>query len=160
MDGGGARDHGGDRVWGAVAGVERGAAGVAGGAGDDARVRGRDGAAVGAVRRLLPLAGPGGRPAPQPHLRQRRRAQPRYAPTRDFISLSLSFSPTFTSIARYPFDWWIETLAFDLGKKRNSLLPISSLVTLFHLFLRKSFSLNWSPHTHGVINYENAIRTE
>ena len=78
MDGVGARDHGGDRVRRAVAGVEHGAAGVGGRAGHDGGVRRRDGAAVHDLRRLLPVAGPGARAAPQPHLRPRRRAQPRY----------------------------------------------------------------------------------
>jgi hypothetical protein len=78
VDGSGTRDHGGDRVRRAVAGVEHRAAGVGGRAGRHARLRGRDGAPVHALRRLLPVAGPRARPSPQPHLRQSRGPQPRY----------------------------------------------------------------------------------
>jgi hypothetical protein len=90
VDGGGARDHGGDRVRRAVAGVEHRAAGVGGRAGRHARLRRRHGAAVHALRRLLPVAGPRARPAPQPHLRRRRRQEPRYVPR---AIPSFAFSP-------------------------------------------------------------------
>jgi hypothetical protein len=101
VDGVGARDHGGDRVRRAVAGVEHGAAGVGGRPGHDARICRRDGAAVNALRRLLPLAGPRARAAPEPDIRRRRRPQPGYA----------TFGPPFLffcfSIKESEFQKWV-----------------------------------------------------
>jgi len=81
VDGGGARDHGGDRVRRAVAGVERGAAGVGGRAGGHGVLRRRHRGAVHPDRRLLHFPRPGARRRQEPLLRRRRAPLPRYEET-------------------------------------------------------------------------------
>ena len=77
MDGHGAHHHGGDRLRRAVAGVERGAAGLGGRAGGHGVLRRRHRGAVLPDRRLLHFPRPGARRRQEPVVRRRRAALPR-----------------------------------------------------------------------------------